>query len=781
MTLSQGRTADKLLFALFVGMYVAGLGVSYLDKSERIGRPDIGWVMDGTTVAPTRWDAADAGLRGGGRAEEINGVSIAGARSITLDILPKLRTQIGDLNTITLRQPGGRLVTVSIPVRAWTWDDVLFAEGATLAVGALFAIVGIGTFMLRPYRDTSWALLILCCASGGLVSNLFIQIGPQDIVKAAYFRLMVGFVCFATFHCALAMPVLHPVLVRRPRVVLLLYAGALLLAAFQFTGWLNDWPGPFAYSGLVDNLLLLLGLVLLTGRCTLLSFSARDPLIRQRARILLIGALVGIGPFIGASFLRNSLGWLVLDPRLAVWPIVLFLIALGHITLREELLNSRIAVQRALIYAAVVGLLTIVAIVLVAMRPYAVAFLILPLLYWWPQFNAALDRRLYPKRARFPEIVRAIGDELIACTSIDAALAVMAAAPGRLCDARSGVAFLLSDSGEAEKVAATGLRVAPEPPLSAETLVQVLRSLRKEILRDRLAIDPHYANVAQECFAGFDRLGAQVLMPILADGRVAGGLALGERLTGDVYEAAEIDALATVCQQGWQVAQRIAAAEHLRRRELEFADLKRFFPPQVIDQVMARGGASELRHQRKLVTVLFADLRGFTSFADGTEPEEVMSTLAEYHEAVGQRIAALGGTLERFAGDGLMVFFNDPIEQPDHVERAVRLALAMREQVERLRQHWLRKGYQIDVGMGIHTGYATCGFVGYEGRRDYAVIGTVTNLAARLSDAAEGGTILVSARLQAALPPTYLLEALGEVSLKGFHQAQSVFRLLGVA
>jgi class 3 adenylate cyclase len=219
----------------------------------------------------------------------------------------------------------------------------------------------------------------------------------------------------------------------------------------------------------------------------------------------------------------------------------------------------------------------------------------------------------------------------------------------------------------------------------------------------------------------------------------------------------------------------------LREREREFAELNRFFSPQIIDQVMANGGASELRSQRKLVTVVFADLRGFTSFSDSVEPEEVMATLAEYHLLMGRRIAEFAGTLEHFAGDGFMVFFNDPVDQPDHAERAARMVLAMYADVERLRAGWQRKGSELHIGIGINSGYATCGFIGYEGRRDYAVIGNVSNLASRLSAAAAAGEVLVSSRVYSELADGYHMEPVGEMSLKGFHQPQSVYRLLGAA
>jgi len=342
------------------------------------------------------------------------------------------------------------------------------------------------------------------------------------------------------------------------------------------------------------------------------------------------------------------------------------------------------------------------------------------------------------------------------------------------------VAFLLAGPwARDEQVSAGGCASAVAGgPIADEVLVRLMSTTRRAIFRDHIAVEPQYANIQAECYRCFDRLCADALLPIVHDGGVVGGLAVGPTVAGDPYGAPDLDALATVAQQAMQAIVRVRATEQLRARELEFADLKRFFPPQIIDQVMAKGGAAELRSQRKLVTVCFADLRGFTSFSETVEPEEVMATLAEYHAAMGRRIAAHGGTLERFAGDGFMVFFNDPVEQQDHVERAACMALAMRDDVAQLRAAWLSKGYQIDAGIGIHCGFATCGFIGYEGRRDYGVIGNVTNLAARLSSAAAGGEILVSGRIRAELGDGYAAESVGDLSLKGFHQPQAVFRLL---
>ena len=196
---------------------------------------------------------------------------------------------------------------------------------------------------------------------------------------------------------------------------------------------------------------------------------------------------------------------------------------------------------------------------------------------------------------------------------------------------------------------------------------------------------------------------------------------------------------------------------------------------------MARGGAAELRSQRKLVTVLFADLRGFTSFSDSVEPEEVMATLDEYHARwVG---ASPSSPARSSASPATASWCSSTIPSIRPITSSAPCAWRWRcaRTSMRLRGKWRRKGYQIDVGIGIHTGYATCGFIGYEGRRDYAVIGNVSNLAARLSAAAAAGEVLVSSRVYSELGEDYRMEPIGEMSLKGFHQAQLVYRLLGTA
>ncbi|HEU5323645.1 MAG TPA: response regulator, partial [Methylomirabilota bacterium] len=193
-----------------------------------------------------------------------------------------------------------------------------------------------------------------------------------------------------------------------------------------------------------------------------------------------------------------------------------------------------------------------------------------------------------------------------------------------------------------------------------------------------------------------------------------------------------------------RVAEQLAELERVSR-------LKRFFSPQLAELIVKGGAEDPLRTHRREITVVFLDLRGFTAFAETADPEELMGVLHEYHAEMGRLITAHGGTLERFTGDGMMIFFNDPVEVPDPVSRAARMAVAMRDRVGELRGRWLRMGWDLALGIGIAQGFATLGAIGFEGRWDYAAVGTVTNLAFRLCSEAQGGQILVSPRVAMAI------------------------------
>jgi adenylate cyclase len=211
--------------------------------------------------------------------------------------------------------------------------------------------------------------------------------------------------------------------------------------------------------------------------------------------------------------------------------------------------------------------------------------------------------------------------------------------------------------------------------------------------------------------------------------------------------------------------ERQAALNRTIQRQKE--ELSRFLSPQVAALVSSEQGEQLLAGHRREISVAFCDLRGFTSFAERADPEELMTLLNEYHQLMGEAITMHEGTLEHFAGDGVMVFFNDPIAQDDHVQRAVRMAVSMRDRFADLADVWHHRGYELGFGVGIAVGHATLGRIGFEGRHDYGAIGNVTILASRLSSQAGANQILLSPRAVALLDDIAELEVVGELTLKG--------------
>jgi class 3 adenylate cyclase len=228
---------------------------------------------------------------------------------------------------------------------------------------------------------------------------------------------------------------------------------------------------------------------------------------------------------------------------------------------------------------------------------------------------------------------------------------------------------------------------------------------------------------------------------------------------------------------GWNRELEARVADQLTELE-RTGKLRRFLAPQLANLIIAQGDESILESHRREIVVVFCDIRGFTAFAERAEPEEVMALLRDYDAALGPIVARYEGTLDHYSGDGVMVFFNDPLPTPEPAKRAIEMAAAMREAAQQVLKTWRRHGHDLGFGVGISQGYATLGQIGFAERMDYTAIGTVTNLAARLCSEAKDGQILISRRVAVAVEDDAKLEEIGEVSLKGLSQAVAVYNVV---
>jgi adenylate cyclase len=233
-------------------------------------------------------------------------------------------------------------------------------------------------------------------------------------------------------------------------------------------------------------------------------------------------------------------------------------------------------------------------------------------------------------------------------------------------------------------------------------------------------------------------------------------------------QAAELASWSRTLEE--RVATQVAEIERISR-------LKQFLPPQVANLIVSAGDDHGWQSHRSAISVVSCDLRGFTAFAEISEPEELMTLLQEYHTTLGKVTDKFEGTVERFSGDSLLVVFNDPLPCPDPPERAVKMAVQMRDEMAGLDVKWRKHGHELGFGIGIAHGYATVGCIGFEGRLQYSVIGKVANLACRLCDAARNGQILVDAKVHTAIEALADVEPVGELVLKGFHQPVKTFNV----
>jgi GAF domain-containing protein len=386
----------------------------------------------------------------------------------------------------------------------------------------------------------------------------------------------------------------------------------------------------------------------------------------------------------------------------------------------------------------------------------------------------AVEQQLHQQRA-ISDVFRVVaGSE-----GLDSVFAAVVEAATRLCSGEYGGLYILENSlfharshfGPEHESAAEQFEYEQRHPhtLSRTTLVGRVGLSHDVVHIPNLAADPEYE---WPLFMGHR---AGLAVPILVDDELIGSIAITrepEPFTGE-----ETKLVKTFADQA---AIAIANARLMDAVERQRTELSRFVSPQVAELISSEDGQRMLVGHRAYVSCLFCDLRGFTSFTETAEPEELFEVLREYHSALGELIPRYQGTLEHFAGDGLMVFFNDPLPVEDHELKAVQLALAAQERFGELASFWLKRGHELGLGVGIASGYATLGRIGFEGRYDYGALGTVTNLASRLSTHAEPGQTLIAQRVFAAVEERVEALEVGELELKGFGRLVVAYEVRGV-
>jgi class 3 adenylate cyclase len=364
-------------------------------------------------------------------------------------------------------------------------------------------------------------------------------------------------------------------------------------------------------------------------------------------------------------------------------------------------------------------------------------------------------------------VARSEGLQPVLDEIVEAATRLCAGDNGRLWLVRDGLLHVLAGSGDE-----VGYEHDRQHPHAVDRSTMAGRAAlsRRPVHVADVDADPEYT------YPGPRRFRANLSIPILLEEELIGVIGIVRREPAP-FSDDEIELVQTFADQA---AIAIANARLLDAVERQRTELARFVSPQVAELLSSEDGEHLLAGHRAYITVLFSDLRGFTAFVETAAPEDLFDVLREYHELVGELVAGHGGTLEHFAGDGVMMFFNDPAPLDDHEIQAVRMALALQQRFAELAIVWEKRGIKLGLGIGIASGYATLGRIGFDGRYDYGALGPVVNLASRLSSEAEAGQILISQRLLAAVEEAVAAMPVGDVELKGFARPVAVFEARGL-
>ena len=371
------------------------------------------------------------------------------------------------------------------------------------------------------------------------------------------------------------------------------------------------------------------------------------------------------------------------------------------------------------------------------------------------------------------QILRAISDKPF---DQDGVLRIVVEAMAKLCNADHASIFVPSRDGFMRGVATLGMspeasayELEHETPLTQGTILGRAIAAGGVVQIEDTATEPTYTWAGRRVMEFHTLMG----LPITKEGRIIGAVGLSRKAVR-LFTDKEIELVQTFADQAAIVLDNVRLLGTIERQREELA---RYLPATVAALVSSPDGEKLLAGHRREVTAVYCDLRGFTSFAEAAEPEEVMAVIREYHREMGSAIVAHDATLEHFAGDGMMIYLNDPNPIADHPIEAVRMAFEMIERYNALCERWRRNGFDLGLGIGISVGYATLGRVGFEGHLAYAVVGSVANLAARLCSIAGSGEIVLSERAWARVESVATAKPLGELDLKGFRRPVAAYVL----
>lgn len=705
------------------------------------------------------------------------------------------------------------VIRVTVPTMRFTAVDLSMTFGVLFFQGLLYVLLGIVVFILKPDTAVSWVFSTACLLLG-ISSFMSFDLESTHFGFVRLYLFADALLPAVVLHLSLLFPERARVVDRYPFVQAIPYLVSTILVIPIEMRYPDQGFAPFYTAVLAYAVLSVAALV----AATLHALSRKSSVIaRQRAKVILFGALLALPiPAIGplAAFLGQTIGGIRIITNVSSIPIIIFPASIAYAIAKHNLFDVDVYVKRAVGYGimtALVGLtyFSLQVGVRATFRPvlgehseviYPVLFAILVVFLFNPlnrTVQSAVDRLFYRKKFDYRETVTKVSNALTSMLNLDEVIRkLIDTVRHEMFIDRAGVLILNPQKSECQTIFVDDEKGSvkqndEECIRYDDPFVALLTKDKRLITVYDINEDPRYRDIKAICGQRFSRMGISMVLPLVYQGTVTGALALGYKKSGHFYTREDIDLLTTLANSGAVAIENAKLVDQIKKEEIIRTNLSRYLSPQIVEDILHKEVEVNLGGDRKVVTILFMDLIGFTSLSEKLQPEEVVSILNEYFTEMSKGIFRWQGTLDKFAGDQIMAFWGAPFPQPNHAELAVRCALEVSKTLDELQEKWKREGKPVlDCGIGINTGEVLVGNIGVEGMKmDYTVIGDAVNLAARVEKITRqyGARILITeftyehirGSIESGSMRGVQFTDLAEVKVKGKEKGVRIYRVQG--
>ncbi len=779
--------------------------ISFIQAYSWINKPFPGFLIYEPpivgSISVPGWPGKDAGLSFLEKVISVDGhpvkrgqevVSIARSKPVGTPILYQVKNK-GSHREVTVR------------TAVFSARDFFLAFLITFIGGLILFILGIIVVLIKPNIKPSWVFLALCLGLGGYMVTSFEIMTTYSMLNFHYLMLAVMPAPF--FHLAFIFPDRKKIIDRFPWLEYAIYLPAVILGGLsQFYFFL---PGRFeakfhlwlqSYRLLVTpaSIYRLAGVITLVGCVAHSFYKASTPSARQRAKIILLGCTIAFLPsaviMMGFYLFKVNFPW-----NFLVLFVIFFPAAIAYSIIRHNLFDADAIIRRtigyALVTAVLIGIYLLFGIFfnvfagqyqISQSRGFPILFTLLIILILNPlrdRIQSLVDRLFFRKEYDSKLIINRLGTAMTSLMDLPQILRQMVTTFTREMFIDNSAVLLLDNSGTTYQVRLSegdkrfrmeGVSFQKTDPLS-----QVIENEKKEITKYDVLEDPKYKSICLDCAQNFSTLYASLIVPMLLKGEVIGFLSLGEKKSGKSYNREDVDLLRTLASQGAVAIENARMADQMKAEEAVRANLARYLSPQIVDQIIKNDVQVNLGGDRKKVTVLFSDIRNFTSISETMKPEQLVEFLNEYFTEMARVIFDNRGSLDKYIGDAIVAVFGSLIPLENPAEAAVQASIEMMREMVRLNERWKdRYGFNMEMGIGINTGEVFLGNIGSPERMEFTVIGDTVNTASRFSSLAKGRQILMTRETLTDLSPDLKYAALPPTRVKGKTGELEVFEVL---